>query len=167
MWFLLYEKDYQIDIFVIGFFLEAHDPFTTNDALKIDPFAPFKTVSFADPFSSDPFEVGKNNYVKFFLYIQKIAFPTSFNSPLIPDTGERSIWKFRWKIPGKLAQLHFSVSIWWRQVINVSSLRADTTRFKSHLLGFLLSLKDNALSPHRMRWLCAQKNRMIQLGFTL
>ena len=37
--------------------LEVADPFTSDDPFKSDPFAQFKTVSFADRFSSDPFEV--------------------------------------------------------------------------------------------------------------
>ena len=38
-------------------FVEPSDPFTSDDPFKSDPFAQFKTVSFADSFSSDPFEV--------------------------------------------------------------------------------------------------------------
>ncbi|XP_028403710.1 epidermal growth factor receptor substrate 15-like 1 isoform X2 [Dendronephthya gigantea] len=48
--------DKEVDPFKSKDDSEPSDPFTSDDPFKSDPFAQFKTVSFADPFSSDPFE---------------------------------------------------------------------------------------------------------------
>ena len=43
---------------IFFFIAESNDPFHSDDPFKSDPFH-YKSVSFADPFVGDPFEVIK------------------------------------------------------------------------------------------------------------